>query len=562
MADSESKPSSDDLPTSPGSASTGSGVAVSTVENPAFMRELQREAARGTSELPRLQRTTVIAYLVAIAAGGLYALFVFNPRNGGQTIPYICLVIAEIILLGNQVVMILTILAGDRGGDSGEDRRVVQDARRQLLAKTWAPTIDVFIPTYGESLDTIANTARAARDMRVEHRTVICDDSDSPAVRQLAERIGVEYLRRDDNVGAKAGNLNNALRQSDAEFVVIFDADHVPGPNFLEVAVPHFIDQRVAFVQTPQSYTNSAASPVAEASHESQRVFYDLICPGKDAYNSVFSVGTNLVYRRAAIDDVNGLFQDTNSEDIWTSIRIHQRGWSTVYLPIVLAEGLAPETVHGYLNQQFRWARGAFEIMLQGRPWRLRGLTRDQRIQYMQPALHYLQSFAVLFFVLLPPLFLVFYIQPLRVDGIGWLLRYAPFWLLTQLAIYYQLGRLHAYSYAMAIVSVPVHIRAFFSALFRRKYGWAVTNRDGVLPSVISYMPVQIAMIVGFVTAFVVGLIPLSSSFPTVISLVLCLVYAFALLIVVRRAIADGRRSRHQPRTSRSATAPVEAYIP
>ncbi len=562
MANSESQPSGDDLPTVSKSASTPPTSAVSTVDEPASMRDLQREAARGTSELPRLQRTTVIAYLVAIAAGGLYALFVFNPHNGGQTVPYILLVLAEIILLGNQVVMILTILAGDRGGDSGEDRRVVQDARRQLLAKTWTPTIDVFIPTYGEPIEAVALTARAARDMRVGHRTVICDDADDPAIRRLADRMGVDYLTRSDNAGAKAGNLNNALRLSEAEFVVIFDADHVPGPNFLEVALPHFVDQRVAFVQTPQSYSNRNASPVAEASHESQRVFYDLICPGKDAYNSVFSVGTNLIYRRAAIDDVNGLFEDTNSEDIWTSIRLHQRGWSTVYLPVVLAEGLAPETVHDYLNQQFRWARGAFEILLQGRPWRLRGLTRDQRIQYMQPALHYLQSFAVLFFMLLPPMFLVFYIQPLRVDGIGWLLRYAPFWLLTQLAIYYQLGRLHAYSYAMAIVAVPVHIRAFFSALFRRKYGWVVTNRDGRLPSVISYMPIQIALIAAFLTAFAVGLIPLSSSFPTVISLVLCLVYAFALIVVVRRAIGDGRRDRAASRSSRSEPAPVEASVP
>ncbi len=558
MADNESKAPGNDAPTGSGAVAGNGGAAVLTAES-ASMRDLQREAVRGTSELPRLQRTTVIAYLVAIAAGGLYALFVFNPRNGGQTVPYILLVVAEIILLGNQIIMILTILAGDRGGDTGEDRRVVQDARRQLLAKTWKPSIDVLIPTYGEPLEAISQTARAARDMRVEHRTVICDDAADPEVRRLAERIGVEYFAREGSAGAKAGNINAALRHSDAEYVAIFDADHVPAPNFLEIAIPHFVDQRVAFVQTPQSYSNRSVSPVAEAAYESQRVFYDLICPGKDAYNSVFSVGTNLAYRRAAMDDVDGLFQDTNSEDIWTSIRLHQRGWSTVYLPTVLAEGLAPDTVHAYLNQQFRWSRGAFEILLQGRPWRLRGLTRDQRIQYMQPALHYLQSFAVLFFMLLPALFLVFYIQPLRVDGVGWLLRYAPFWVLTQLAIYYQLGRLHAWSYAMALASVPVHIRAFFSALFRRKYGWVVTNRPGEVPSVISYMSLQIAMIAGLLTAFVIGLIPLSSSFPTVISLVLCLVYAFALGAVTRRAIIDGRRSTRKSRSTRFVPAPVEA---
>ena len=557
MTDSESTSTPDEVPAASRSTSGSTGGTIVTVVSPSSMRDLQREAARGP-ELPRLQRTTVTAYLLAIAAGVLYGLFVFNPHNAGQTLPYVLLVLAEIILLGNQIVMILTILAGDQGSNATEDRRVVQEARRQLLAKTWTPSIDVFVPTYGEPLEAIARTARAARDMRIEHRTIICDDANDPEVRRLAERIGVEYLRRDGNVGAKAGNINNALRHSEAEYFAIFDADHVPSANFLEVLIPHFVDQRVAFVQSPQSYSNVDNSPVAEASHESQRVFYDLICPGKDAYNSVFSVGTNVGYRRLAIDDVGGLYQDTKSEDIWTSIRVHQRGWSSVYLPTVLAEGLAPETVHQFLTQQFRWSRGAFEVLFQGRPWRLRGLTRDQRIQYIQPALHYLQSFAVLFFMLLPPLFLVFYIQPLRVTGVGWLLRYAPFWLLTQLAVYYQLGRLHGWSYAMALASVPVHIRAFFSALFRRKYNWVVTNRAGVIPSTVSYMAVQIGMVAIYLTAFGIGLIPLSSSFPTVISLGLCLLYAFALFVVLRQAFRDGRRTPSQTR-SRTTAAPVEA---
>jgi hypothetical protein len=161
-----------------------------------------------------------------------------------------------------------------------------------------------------------------------------------------------------------------------------------------------------------------------------------------------------------------------------------------------------------------------------------------------------------LFFMLLPPLFLVFYVQPLRVNGVGWLLRYAPFWILTQLAIYYQVGRLHFWSYCMAIASVPVHIRAFFSALFRRRYGWTVTNRKGRLPSVLEAMPMQIALVIGLLTAFVIGLFPLRSSVPTTISLILCLVYSLSLLVVIRRGFSEWRKSR---RSSRRASSEVFA---
>jgi cellulose synthase (UDP-forming) len=503
--------------------------------------QLRQEVVDQTPELPRLQRTTQLAYLAAVTAGVLYAIFIFNPNNAGQRFSYVLLVIAELILLSNAAVMIMTILAGDKVADRG----VIEEARRQLSARAWAPTVDVFIPCYGEPVEVIERTARACRDMRLAHRTTICDDANSPAIEQLSRELGVGYRTRPGNEQAKAGNLNAALAASDAEFIAVLDADHVPTDAFLERILPHFVDPRVAFVQSPQSYRNRDRTPVASAAHESQRVFYDLVCPGKNAYNSVFSVGTNLIYRRNALNEVDGFYGETNSEDIWTSLRLHQLGWSSVYVPERLAEGLAPETVSSYLQQQFRWARGAFEIMLHGRPWRIRGLTRDQRIQYMQPALHYLQSFAMLFFMALPALFLVFYVQPLRVNGVGWLLRYAPFWLLTQLAIYYQVGRLHPYSYCMAIASVPVHIRAFFSTLFRRRYSWKVTNRSGRVPSVIDVMPMQIAMTIGLVAAFVIGLFPLKSSTPTIIALFLCLTYAVSLLFVIRRGMGERRADRH-----------------
>ena len=503
-----------------------------------------RSSAHDHGESP-LHRITVLAYVGALGAAIVYAIFILNPNNAGQVIPYCALVAAELLLLSNQGLMILTILAGDQRAVS-EGQRLGSDARERLMDGRWQPTVDVLIPVYGESAAIIELTARAARDMRVPHQTVICDDLGSPKIRALAQEIGVGYRHRSGREGAKAGNLNSALVHSTSEFVAIFDSDHAPYPNFLEVTLPFLLNPSVGFVQTPQSYANARESVVAAASHESQRVFYELLCPGKNACNSAFSVGTNLVYRREALDEVGGLYQDTNSEDIWTSLRLHQRHWSSVYLPTVLAQGLAPTEVHSYLTQQFRWSRGAFEVLLHGRPWRLRGLTNEQRIQYLQPAMHFLQSFAMLFFMLLPALFLVFLIQPLRVDGAGWLLRYAPFWLMTHLAIYFQTGRLHGWSFIMAIAAAPVHIRAFFSALFRRGYGWSATNSDGLAPPAIDALPIQITMLFILIAAFFIGLFPLSSSPPTVISLALCLIYAFALGAGILRAHGDVSRSRHK----------------
>src|SRR5206468_9880395 len=95
------------------------------------------------------------------------------------------------------------------------------------------PPIDVFITAYGEPPALVRQTMRAARDMELPHRTIVLDDGRSDTLRTVAEDEGVEYFRRDGREHAKAGNVNAALGRTDGEFVVIFDADFVPEPDFL-----------------------------------------------------------------------------------------------------------------------------------------------------------------------------------------------------------------------------------------------------------------------------------------------------------------------------------------
>jgi cellulose synthase (UDP-forming) len=117
-------------------------------------------------------------------------------------------------------------------------------------------SVDVMITTYNEPEDIVRATALGALAMDYPHRTVILDDGRRESIQALAEEIGCDYLTRSDNKGAKAGNINNALKHSTAEFVAIFDADHVPQRDFLTRTLGYFVDPRMALVQTPQDYYN------------------------------------------------------------------------------------------------------------------------------------------------------------------------------------------------------------------------------------------------------------------------------------------------------------------
>jgi hypothetical protein len=116
--------------------------------------------------------------------------------------------------------------------------------------------VDVFVTTVDEPAEIVRRTLAAACALRYPHETWLLDDGDRPAMRSLAGEFGCRYLARDKHAAAKAGNLNSALAVAGGDFVAVFDADHVPAPNFLDRTLGYFAGERVAFVQTPHEFSN------------------------------------------------------------------------------------------------------------------------------------------------------------------------------------------------------------------------------------------------------------------------------------------------------------------
>ena len=106
------------------------------------------------------------------------------------------------------------------------------------------PTVDVFIPTYNEPLSVVKPTVLAALGMDWPAEKVnvcILDDGRRPEFREFASQVGATYLTRRDNRHAKAGNINEALKQTRGEFVAVFDCDHIPVRSFLQITMGWFL---------------------------------------------------------------------------------------------------------------------------------------------------------------------------------------------------------------------------------------------------------------------------------------------------------------------------------
>ncbi|WP_434810209.1 glycosyltransferase [Microbacterium sp. bgisy189] len=425
--------------------------------------------------------------LVIIGTIGIlaYAAFLLNPGNRGDAIPYVMVIVAETILVFHALLAMWTILSSGYDprdfayhaarallmprADDGDD--AVHLGGREVL-------IDVFITVYGEDLDAVRRTVTAAVAMRGRHRTWILDDGRSDEVKALAAEVGAWYVRRLSSNGAKAGNVNHALSIAKGDYFVILDADFVPKPDLLVETVPFFTDSTVAFVQTPQAYGN-LHTVIARGAAYMQTVFYRFIQPGRNRFNAAFCVGTNVVFRRAAIDEIGGMYTDSKSEDVWTALMLHERGWRSVFIPDVLAVGDAPETVEAYSKQQLRWASGGFEILLQHNPLSIRRrLTMDQRIQYLVTATFYLTGICPLLLLLVPPLEIYFDLRPMHLDisVFTWALYYAGFYVIQILLAWFAVGSFRWETLTLATVSFPIYTKALWNVITGKSEGWHVTG--------------------------------------------------------------------------------------
>ena len=403
------------------------------------------------------------------------------------------------ILLGGEVFHIWQLLT------------LIHAAWDTRLSHAFDPTIeapvDIFITVAGEPKDVVQKTLQAAVAINYPrfHVYLLNDGrvANKPNWREI-EKLATAYpadrvtcITRTTPGGAKAGNINHALGVTSAPFVAILDCDHIPAKDFLRSMMGYFIDTDVAFVQSPQYYRNHTKSYVANAAWQQQTLFFGPICRGKDRVNALFMCGTNMVLRRQALDDVGGMKQDSITEDLMTSLYMHARGWRSVYVPRILAKGLAPEDLGSYWQQQYRWARGSLEVLLKHNPLFMRGLTWPQRVQYLASVTYYLSGIVVLADAVLPLLYFYFGLIPVSSATMAIALIFVPYIYFTL----YTLQRVSSFAFsfnamAFSIASWPIFLLAFITTGLRLRSSFKITAKERRAGNYIALSLVHIIYIV------------------------------------------------------------------
>jgi cellulose synthase/poly-beta-1,6-N-acetylglucosamine synthase-like glycosyltransferase len=300
-------------------------------------------------------------------------------------------------------------------------RRRLQPADHRSRIEGWLPdgipTIDVFLPSAGESMAILHNTFRhvAALWWPGKITVYVLDDSARPEVQDAAAGYGFVYLSR-PNPGylKKAGNLRFGFEQSDGDFIAVFDADFVPRPEFLLELVPYFDDTSIGIVQSPQFFdSDKSLHWLQRAAGATQEMFYRWIQTSRDRFDAAICVGTCAVYRRRALDNSGGFAQIGHSEDVHTGVNLMKARFTTRYVPVLLAKGLCPDGFAAFVNQQYRWCSGSLSLLRDPTFRKHPSLTVRHHLCFLAGFLYYLSTALNVLLAPLPAIIMLWWLTPM-----------------------------------------------------------------------------------------------------------------------------------------------------
>ncbi len=177
-----------------------------------------------------------------------------------------------------------------------------------------------------------------------------------------SEGFDIKHLRRENRVGYKAGALKEGLKTATGEFVAIFDADFIPGTDFLKKTLKYFKSENIGMVQSRWEHLNEQYSILTriQALALNGHFVIEQSVRNKAGFFINFN-GTGGVWRKECIEDAGNWQDDTITEDLDISYRAQLRGWKFIYLRDFTTPAELPSEINALKAQQFRWTKGAIE---------------------------------------------------------------------------------------------------------------------------------------------------------------------------------------------------------
>jgi cellulose synthase/poly-beta-1,6-N-acetylglucosamine synthase-like glycosyltransferase len=366
------------------------------------------------------------------------------------------------------------------------------------------PPVTIQLPLYNEKYVVerlIEETLKIDYPRELLQIQILDDSTDEthPFTEALVSRLQalghpIEYRHRSNRYGYKAGALQEGLKTATGDFIVVFDADFLPPPDFLNRTIHYFTDPKVGVVQARWTYLNRHYNILTEVEAMLLDGHFVLEHGARFGSGLFFNFnGTAGILRREMIEDAGGWQHDTLTEDSDLSYRAQLKGWKFVYVPGLECPSELPVEMHGFQVQQSRWSKGLTQVSIKLLPAILRAniskRAKLEAVAHLTPNISYPLMVAV-GALMLPVMIVRFYMGWLQMVLIDVPLIIASFW---SISAFYLLAQRELYprTWKRAVLLLPflmaagvaltvINTRAVLEACFGVQTSFARTPKYAI----------------------------------------------------------------------------------
>jgi cellulose synthase (UDP-forming) len=390
--------------------------------------------------------------------------------------------------------------------------------------------VTTFVPS-SESVSLLHKTLPAMVKTRYPHDTWLLDEGNDPQVIEACMKYGVkrfsrfgreQYNQPDGKYArkTKGGNHNSWYDTvgNGYDIVAQIDTDFMPRSDYLTRTLGYFRDPKVGFVVAPQIYGNTRESFIALGAAQQTYSFYGPLLRGMDGMDTTMLIGANHVIRVAALKDVDH-YSAHITEDLLTGMKLHAKGWKSVYVPEVLAIGEGPITWKAYFNQQKRWAYGCMHILFNYSFKLYKKMSMRRIVYYFMIQQFYFTGIAMAISALCLTLYFGLGIKCANLEFKPFIETYVPLIIVLGLMARWmqrfnirpkkEKGIMYAGMY-IGVAAWPIFFMAFLSLFKRKKLVYKVTPKGKVLPKkkslplylFLPHLTLALIMLADFVSSF------------------------------------------------------------
>lgn len=231
------------------------------------------------------------------------------------------------------------------------------------------PTVSILIPAHNEQM-VIENTLQAMINLKYPKdklEVIPVNDNSSDGTGSIVNAYADRYpfikpLHTEPPNGGKgkSGALNQGLKHSTGDVIVVYDADNTPEPEAVyNLVIGLNNDPEAGAVVGKFRVSNANENLLTRFINIETLTFQWLAQAGRWYWFKMTTIpGTNFAIRRSVIEELEGWDEQAISEDTELSFRVYNLGYHIRLFPEAITWEQEPETLKVWWKQRMRWARG------------------------------------------------------------------------------------------------------------------------------------------------------------------------------------------------------------